>query len=803
MPAPSPAIAPAVVRTAARSAGAQPISGVPPSLPERYRPIERVGVGGIGEVWRVVDENLNRDLAVKVLRPDRRTPDHAARLVREALLTGRLQHPGVPPVVERGGDPTCGAPGNASGEVEGSGPFFAMKLVGGKTLREMLHESPRPDAARLLGVFRQVCDAVGFAHAADVIHRDIKPSNVMVGDHGEVQVMDWGMARLTKRDAEAAPGDVAPDDPTVLIAPREPAPGTLDPAEQVTFADLEATVIAPASGTAPADLTVGGAGVTATGVTATDDAGTADAGTDDTVHTPSPATTETATAGDRGGAHSTGPAASDSTFPDPLATMTETGAGLGTPAYMPPEQARGEIDRVDARSDVFGLGAVLCTILTDRSPFHAETAIGSLRLAARADLTAAHARLDACDADEPLKALCRLCLSPDPADRPEDGVAVADAVRAHESSVRERLEQARADRAAAEVRVEEERKRRRVGLAALAALLVAGAAGLLWFDAADRLGVVRQERAAAEVAATTADRARGEEEAARLAAERARTKAEQARTAAEMEQARAEAGSRAARATLKHAEVVENQSIAVAIEAKRYRLMAEQAEQAAKVAAAQAQKESALSIKLAGMLEAQRNDAEQARKQAETLRMKAVEAAEANRRERAAIAADRAAAEVRSLIDRAAARRDAGRFAAAVDLILTGERLVPAEGGQALTRQLARELADTRRTLVVAADLEDARLPRTGDDAWHGGAKGRLAVERFKPMNRFNAIFKAYGLNALDGEPRLIGREIAVSPVAPALLAGLDGWCEPRRRRGTTSPPGNSARLRPPPIPPP
>ena len=175
-----------------------------PRLPPRYRVFDRLGVGGIGEVWRVEDANLGRDLAAKVLRPDRRTPEHAARLAREALLTGRLQHPGVPPVVEQG-------------VTADGGPFFAMKLVGGRTLRELLKEPPKPrdggpsalgatrgDLPRLLTVFRQVCDAVGYAHSQGVIHRDLKPSNVMVGDHGEVQVMDWGMARLIRGEVEGA-----------------------------------------------------------------------------------------------------------------------------------------------------------------------------------------------------------------------------------------------------------------------------------------------------------------------------------------------------------------------------------------------------------------------------------------------------------------------------------------------------------------------------------------------------------------------------------------------------------------------
>ncbi|NNJ26647.1 serine/threonine-protein kinase [Alienimonas chondri] len=729
--------------------------GTPPSLPDRYTPIERIGVGGIGEVWRVVDANLDRDLAVKVLRPDRRTPDHAARLVREALLTGRLQHPGVPPVVERGGwDGDASGPGadglGSSGHgANDDGPFFAMKLVGGRTLRQILKGTPRPDPARLLGVFRQVCDAVGFAHAAGVIHRDIKPANVMVGDHGEVQVMDWGMARLLK--GEAGEPDFDPEEETILppfrrrpvwddSSAQSSVPGNADDTVLTAVPpvpDAEAAPDAEAPGTVPSD-------------------------------DPPAAVPPT-------GSHSTRAPHSDVTVQDPLATMTQAGSGLGTPAYMPPEQARGEMDHVDARSDVFGLGAVLCSILTGKPPFPANDPLVSLRQAAAGDLGPALARLDAADVDEPLKDLCRRCLSVDPADRPEDGTAVADAVRDYETSVRERLEQARADRAAAEVRVVEERKRRRIGIAALAALLIAGAAGALWFDASERLGVVRQERAEAKAAAVEADEARNKEEFARLAAEAARAAAVRSQSEAERKRIEADEARLAAVAAEENARRESDRS---RLESEKARMESEQAKQDSARAAAvamRAEKDRAAAEQAAIA-------ANEAAVAAEKTKAEALAAAETARRERESLVAERAAAEVRTLIDRAGVRRDADQFAAAADLLDAAERLAPSAGD----RLSENALRDARRHLTVAADLGDARLPRTGEDAWHGGTKERTPSEASDPADRFAAIFDAYGMDMVGGAPETLGRAVAASPVAPALLAGLDGWARAAAASGDT-----------------
>jgi tetratricopeptide (TPR) repeat protein len=160
-----------------------------------------------------------------------------------------------------------------------------------------------------------------------------------------------------------------------------------------------------------------------------------------------------------------------------LADATADGAIMGTPAYMPPEQARGQAALVDARADVFALGAILCEILTGRPPY-----VGGddevCHQAAEADLDGAEARLDACGSDEDLRALARRCLVADRRGRPADAGAVAGDLTAYLASSQDRLRKAQVERAAAEARAHAERRARRltVALAAAAVLLVVGAA---------------------------------------------------------------------------------------------------------------------------------------------------------------------------------------------------------------------------------------------------------------------------------------------------------------------------------------
>src|SRR5262249_28748852 len=128
-------------------------------------------------------EPFPRPVALKFLqgRYEPRSPI-AARFLAEARITARLQHPGIPPV-------------HHVHELPDGRPFLVMKLIAGRTLDELLRDQG-PDPSRWLGVFEAICQAVGYAHSNGVIHRDLKPSNVMVGAFGEVQVMDWGLAKV-------------------------------------------------------------------------------------------------------------------------------------------------------------------------------------------------------------------------------------------------------------------------------------------------------------------------------------------------------------------------------------------------------------------------------------------------------------------------------------------------------------------------------------------------------------------------------------------------------------------------------
>jgi serine/threonine-protein kinase len=379
---------------AERPAGAAAAAAALPARLGRYALLEEIGRGGMGTVLRGYDPDLGRDLAVKVLLPDKQH-DLAvvSRFTEEAQIGGQLQHPGIVPVYELG-------------RSADQRPYFAMKLVKGRTLASLLQErtGPTDDLPRCIGIFEQVCQTLAYAHSHGVLHRDLKPANIMLGAFGEVQVMDWGLAKV--------------------LRPRE--------------------------------------GTTAEG-------------------TPSPPT---------GMIHTvrTGP----------QGPASHTGEALGTPAYMAPEQARGEVDRLDQRADVFGLGALLCEILTGHPPFTAASAHEVLARAMHADLDDAWARLQACGADPELVQLARTCLASDPAGRPSDAGVVAGAVTAYRHSVAQRLRRAELERAQAQVQAREERKRRRltVGLAtALLALVMLGVGAGWWLQRQ-----AAQRRQAAEAA---------------------------------------------------------------------------------------------------------------------------------------------------------------------------------------------------------------------------------------------------------------------------------------------------------------
>jgi PAS domain S-box-containing protein len=175
-----------------------------PAACERYARTCLHATGGIGRVWLAHDRDLRRDVALKEIRPERAgEAGLRARFLQEARVTGQLEHPGVVPVYE-----LIRQPG-------GGQPFYTMRFVKGRTLSEAArawHEARRAGRAdslamlSLLNAFAAVCNTVAYAHSRGVIHRDLKGQNVVLGDFGEVVVLDWGLAKLVGRPEEAADG---------------------------------------------------------------------------------------------------------------------------------------------------------------------------------------------------------------------------------------------------------------------------------------------------------------------------------------------------------------------------------------------------------------------------------------------------------------------------------------------------------------------------------------------------------------------------------------------------------------------
>lgn len=370
-----------------RATGARPERACAEEMPVtvgesgRYQLHGEIARGGMGIVLKGRDVDLGRDVAVKILHDRHRdNPEIIRRFLEEAQIGGQLQHPGIVPVYELG-------------RLDDERLYIAMKLIHGRTLAEMLESRAKPDEdqPRYLAIFEQLCQAMAYAHSCGVIHRDLKPSNVMVGSFGEVQVMDWGLAKVIDR------GGVADEERSRRVqADQEPV-----------------------------------------------------------------RTLRSGSIGDE----------------------SMAGSVLGTPSYMAPEQAQGRLDTMDERADVFGLGAILCEILTGLPPYAGETSNEVLSKALQADLADARSRLDNCGADPELIVLARSCLALAPKERPRDAGVVVASLTAYLVGVQDRLKVAELSRARAELRAAEERKRRLlvVGLAAsLFALTALGGGGWIW-----------------------------------------------------------------------------------------------------------------------------------------------------------------------------------------------------------------------------------------------------------------------------------------------------------------------------------
>lgn len=247
---------------------------------QRYVLGGEIARGGMGAVLRAADCDLRREVAVKFML-DGRDAKQKLRFVEEAQITGQLEHPNIVPIHELGIDSQQRL-------------FFAMKMVKGRSLAQILDElraSPKTaekewPLSRLLTIFVGVCNALAYAHSRNVVHRDLKPANIMVGDFGEVYVMDWGLAKVMKGEAA----------PVVVVSAAVPVSTGLPTARS-------------------------GKVVTNRGEDA---------------------------------------------------DLTQDGAVLGTPVYMSPEQATGQLQAIDQRSDIYSLGAILYEMLTLQPPVEKE-----------------------------------------------------------------------------------------------------------------------------------------------------------------------------------------------------------------------------------------------------------------------------------------------------------------------------------------------------------------------------------------------------------------------------------------------
>ena len=356
----------------------------------RYELAEEIGRGGRGAVFWAHDSVLKRKVAVKVLRDSGSSNDHVLqRFVTEARVAGQLQHPGIAPVYDLG-------------RLEDGRPFLAMKLVRGKTLAEFLmNQNVVHDChSELLTVFGQICDTVAYAHSRGIIHRDLKPENIMIGQFGEVQVMDWGLAKIVpNRTADK---------------PRESETSGTSARYAITNTECESLEL-------PANLKGSAPKVPAY---------------DETIN----------------------PAPEESSLPP---RGTKFGQVMGTPGYMPPEQVVG---RSGKASDVFALGAILYEMLAGRPFFRASGPVEVDRASLAERLNEATRTLEDCSTDKELVDLVRQCLEYDLERRLDDATKVSRLFSTYIQSVRARLHEAEMSVVREKAIANEERRRRRVTL---------------------------------------------------------------------------------------------------------------------------------------------------------------------------------------------------------------------------------------------------------------------------------------------------------------------------------------------------
>ncbi|MCC7424035.1 MAG: tetratricopeptide repeat protein [Planctomycetaceae bacterium] len=363
---------------------------------QNYDLIEDFARGGMGKIWRALDRRIKREVAFKELLPNAlRNQVVVERFLKEAQVTGQLEHPGIVPIYDMG--------------LQKNGtPYYSMKLVRGSTFKksiEACHALPKESGARRLAFikvlqqFINICYTMGYAHERFVLHRDLKPLNIMVGDFGETLVLDWGLARLMN-----APDDTPLADSFVDEDADPSFAGTIDDA---------ATNGQPAAAVRPGTSAAGGTtqGGFATRAGATQTGTTQGSGTH---------------SGTQGGGTRRPTVSTDY---ESAGNRTLMGSVMGTPAYMPPEQALGRLDELDARSDIYSLGAILYEILTNTSPIAKDKLPAMLKAVIESKITPP-LQIDA-TIPKPLAAIAMKALAKEKNDRYASAMTLAREVEAY------------------------------------------------------------------------------------------------------------------------------------------------------------------------------------------------------------------------------------------------------------------------------------------------------------------------------------------------------------------------------------